>query len=250
MLAYDPVVSDDEQLASTVVTNGVPGQGPLFDDDRPGHLQMVVICDGQLASHPLPDNAAITLGRSPRCEITIDDKSISRRHAMLKIGQNVTIEDLGSANGTHVRGRKLDIGKPAVVGIGELVTIGSASVLLQLRTQAVRPRRLWTHDYFEARLEEECARVQRSGSAFALLHVRSEQRSSEDAVEGGLCDLVRDSDVLGKYGPGEYDVLLVDTPPDKAREALHRIESKLIERGIKCSVTLICCPRDGRTRTS
>ena len=69
-------------------------------------------------------------------------------------------------------------------------------------------------------------------------------------VEGGLCELVRDSDVLGKYGPHEYEVLLVDTPPAKADEALHRIEGKLLERGLKCSVTLTAARATAAARTS
>src|SRR5687767_4656579 len=131
---------------------------------------MVVIGDGTFATHPLP-NGDVTIGRSPSCNIAIDDDSISRRHAILHIGETVTIEDLNSANGTRVRGNKLEPGSLIVITVGELVGLGSLDIMLQLRSRPVRPRRLWTHDYFEARLEEECARVERSGTAFALLRV-------------------------------------------------------------------------------
>ncbi|MDZ7359891.1 MAG: FHA domain-containing protein [candidate division KSB1 bacterium] len=43
------------------------------------------------------------LGRSPQCEIAIDDPSISRRHAVLTINANkVFVKDLGSRNHTFV----------------------------------------------------------------------------------------------------------------------------------------------------
>ena len=43
------------------------------------------------------------VGRSAGCDITIDDARVSRGHAMLRvIGDRLTVEDLGSANGTRV----------------------------------------------------------------------------------------------------------------------------------------------------
>jgi transcriptional regulator with PAS, ATPase and Fis domain len=239
---------DDDSLGSSVVTQLKRGDDPLFgEESRPGHLQMVVIGEGMFATHVLAEGASILIGRSSKCDITIDDDSISRRHAVLKTGDELTIEDLGSVNGTRVRGDLLEQASPATIRVGELFAIGSVSVLLQLRTQPMRPRRLWTHDYFEARLEEECARVQRTGAGFALLHVKPEGQVEEAVLEEVLAELIRESDVLGKYGPREYEILLPETPSDKAREAVQRIESKLRQRRIACRVGIVCCPVHGRT---
>ena len=239
----------EEELAHTAVNPDID----LDDDDessnqpRPWHLQMVVIADGTFATHPLPVGGALTIGRSKRCDITVDDKSISRRHAVLKIGDRLTIEDLGSANGTRVRGKALRLGHPVEVAVGELLGLGSINIILQQRSRPVRARRLWTHDYFEARLEEECAREQRSGAAFALLHIHGDCRATSNVIEEALSAVLRDSDILGKYGSHEYEVILPDTPPTNADEALRRIECTLLERGLKCQLHLACCPRDGRS---
>ncbi len=49
-----------------------------------------------------------TLGRSPDCGITIEDSRVSRNHAKIKVeGERVTVEDLGSANGTLVNGQRI-----------------------------------------------------------------------------------------------------------------------------------------------
>ncbi|GAB3273510.1 FHA domain-containing protein [Parahaliea aestuarii] len=46
------------------------------------------------------------VGRSADCEITIDDPRVSRGHAVLRVkGESLTVEDLGSANGTQVNGQ-------------------------------------------------------------------------------------------------------------------------------------------------
>lgn len=46
------------------------------------------------------------VGRSADCDITIDDSKVSRAHAVLRVkGESLTVEDLGSANGTTVNQR-------------------------------------------------------------------------------------------------------------------------------------------------
>ncbi|MCA9646572.1 MAG: FHA domain-containing protein, partial [Myxococcales bacterium] len=48
------------------------------------------------------------LGRSPTCHVTLDDPLVSREHAQLSVrGNQVTVQDLGSRNGTLVNGEKL-----------------------------------------------------------------------------------------------------------------------------------------------
>ena len=214
--------------------------------ERPGQLQLVVFGNGAFATHPLVDGVT-TIGRSTTSDVTIDHESISRRHAIVSCGPVLTIEDLGSANGTRVRGTKLKLGHPVTISVGELVGLGKASMIIQHRSGPVRQRTVWTHDYFEARLEEECAREQRSGAAFALLRINGDRRAGTSFVEETLGELVRESDVLGRYGPREYEVLLPDTPPAKADEAVNRLRSQLRERGLEWEISLACCPRDGRS---
>jgi DNA-binding winged helix-turn-helix (wHTH) protein len=48
------------------------------------------------------------IGRDRNSVVWIDDASVSRRHARIAIGESgATLEDLGSKNGTFVRGRKI-----------------------------------------------------------------------------------------------------------------------------------------------
>ena len=48
------------------------------------------------------------VGRSEKCEITIDSPRVSRQHATFTTtDDSVTIEDLGSANGTFVNGAQI-----------------------------------------------------------------------------------------------------------------------------------------------
>src|SRR6185436_17143583 len=122
---------EPEDLRSTVVR---PEDEAQEVADHSGQLQIVVLGTGTVATYPLPEAGQITIGRGSSCDIAVNDESISRKHARLTIGEDtLTIEDLGSANGTKVRGNRLDVGKPVRISIGEMVALGEASMLVQQR---------------------------------------------------------------------------------------------------------------------
>lgn len=71
------------------------------------------------------------LGRALEATIRFDVPGVSRRHARLSVdGATVTVEDLGSQNGTFVRGEKIS-GRTAL-GDGDEVRIGPVSILIRL----------------------------------------------------------------------------------------------------------------------
>ena len=70
-----------------------------------------------------------TLGRDITNDIVINDREASRHHLRLvRSSGNVTIEDLGSTNGTFVNGKRVSGVTPLqngdMVGLGETVTLG------------------------------------------------------------------------------------------------------------------------------
>jgi two-component system, NtrC family, response regulator AtoC len=207
-------------------------------------LSLLVLGEHHIATHPLPLKGEIAIGRSPRADILIDDGSISRNHATLAIGQALTIRDDGSANGTWVGGRRIGRGERVELAAGEPVLVGSVTIIVQRRPAPIRPRRLWTHDYFEVRLDEECARAHRNTGTFAVMRVRCEKPA---AVQEALTELARLADVVGEYGPGEYEVLLVDASPTSAEKAVLRFVEGLARRGLTIDVGLACFPHDGTT---
>src|SRR6266404_7831678 len=65
----------------------------------PGRLRLLVLKGGVTATHALPDQGCVAIGRGEGVDIQIDDPSISRQHARLHLGVPLRLEDLGSANG-------------------------------------------------------------------------------------------------------------------------------------------------------
>ncbi len=96
-------------------------------------MRLVVVSDAVFASYELPVEGKVTLGRSDKSDVRIDDPSITRRHAVLRIDArgHVDVEDLGSANGTVVGEERLRPGQRVRVLPGRSFHLGSALVMLQ-----------------------------------------------------------------------------------------------------------------------
>jgi len=60
--------------------------------------------------------ATVTLGRDPKCDIFLDDVTVSRKHAEVTVGDEVTLADLGSLNGTYVNRRRIDTAEALLDG--------------------------------------------------------------------------------------------------------------------------------------
>ena len=73
-----------------------------------------------------------TLGRLPECEVTLDDPSVSRRHARVsRRGGGWTVEDLGSTNGLKVNGMKV---QQADLTDGDRLELGTVKLLFSAET--------------------------------------------------------------------------------------------------------------------
>lgn len=82
------------------------------------------------------------IGRDPRCQIWLDHSGVSRRHAQIRVGKGAarpTLTDLGSTNGTFLRGEKVEA--PAPLTDGDVIKVGSVSVKFREFSDAASPTR-------------------------------------------------------------------------------------------------------------
>lgn len=70
---------------------------------------------------------AISVGRIPENDISIQDPSISKVHATVTVGENgasMRVTDVGSTNGTHFRGKPMKPHSSVEIKSGGVVTFG------------------------------------------------------------------------------------------------------------------------------
>jgi len=98
--------------------------GPVFVEQEPN----------QGTEQPLEPGA--TIGREG-CDITLSDPDVSRRHAAIQIVRDeVSIEDLGSTNGTLVNGQRIE--ERRRLSDGDEIQIGSTVWRLRAPASATR----------------------------------------------------------------------------------------------------------------
>ena len=89
---------------------------------RPGQrVSHVLVVDGPGTKHVLEQGSNV-LGRGTEADIRLPDTGVSRKHVDVQLaGTTVTVEDLGSTNGTLVNGRR--VGRQELAD-GDVIRIG------------------------------------------------------------------------------------------------------------------------------
>jgi hypothetical protein len=110
-MSYTPDELADE---SSVTLDDLETEGPAL---------VVRSGGGRAGEHFIPEGDRTTIGRSPDCDIFLDDVTVSRKHAVLvRDGNEFLIEDQGSLNGTFLNRKRIDA--PAKLENGDELQIG------------------------------------------------------------------------------------------------------------------------------
>jgi hypothetical protein len=128
---------------------------------RPGELaQQKTRLDTPEASYVYPvipqsPGEAVTVGRLPDNDISIEDKSLSKVHAQLFVRPDgsLAILDNGSRNGTRVGRTRLEPNVPTAVQFGRTIVFGTVSVTYLPVRQLIDFVRA-TFDSFEPSFED------------------------------------------------------------------------------------------------
>ncbi len=191
----------------------------------------------------------VVLGRSPECQLQVEDDGISRKHAKVALGPNghFQIVDLGSTNGTFLNGIKVDI---AILQDGDKIQIGQNTVLKfslqdQLEEQyqksiyesATRDglTRIFNKKYFLDTLKKEFAyclrhRVPLSMVMFDVDHFKK-INDTYGHPAGDYCltriaqrvsETVRTEDLFARYGGEEFALMLRESAEERTLACAER----------------------------
>ena len=97
-MSYTPEEGDDDAVLAEI-----KGEGPAL---------VVRSGGGRAGEHFVLEKDETTVGRSPDCDVFLDDVTVSRRHALVVRRDNgFFIEDRGSLNGTFLNRRRIESGQ-------------------------------------------------------------------------------------------------------------------------------------------
>jgi two-component system response regulator AtoC len=113
---------DGDEYDSTVLVS----KGSARD-----RLRAIVVMDGIALTYGLPQAGDVRIGRFTGSNLVVNHDTLSRFHAVLHFGPPMTIEDLGSANGTFVRENRIKPGQHVPVSVGDVLRLGDVIVILQ-----------------------------------------------------------------------------------------------------------------------
>jgi diguanylate cyclase (GGDEF)-like protein len=243
----------------------------------------MVLYGPDLGRRALVGRGLFEIGRSSKCQLPIDQESVSRHHARITYSQGTHyIEDLGSTNGTFVSDERVSGKHP--LKHGDQIKVGR-SILKYMAGSDLESNyheeiyRLMTVDaltqtynkrYFDEALERERNRSARYGRDLSLVmfdldlfkqvndthgHVAGDSvlRQVALAIKGKL----RAQDIFARVGGEEFAVLLPEVPAGGARVTAEKIraivEGTMIvheQKVIPCTVSLGVAAFGGAIETS
>jgi two-component system, cell cycle response regulator len=236
---FDPndASDSDHVRAKTVVTS------ISRISERPAGKEacLVVIYGSELGKKYNLNSSSLVVGRSSKCDIQIDQESISRNHSkIVNTGKSILIRDLGSTNGTYVNDEPID---EYILRDGDLIKIGR-TIFKFLTGGNIENAyheeiyRLTTVDgltqisnkrYFMETIEREIARAQRYRRALSLVMFDLDHFKNINDTYGHLAgddvlkqlasavkQKIRREDLFARYGGEEFAIVLPEIDRDHA----------------------------------
>ena len=181
----------------------------------------------------------VLVGRAPPADVVVEDMTISRRHARFTYRNGcVEVEDLGSRNGTLVRGARVT---RAELRSGDDARLGGVAVSIHLRGGAEPPLGISSYDQLLGRLEDELVRARTFGHQFSVLALFAPEVNNGAAEERHVSRWatrvrreLRPVDGIAVHGPHSVLVLM----PETSAQLADRVARKLTR--LADGVTLLC----------
>lgn len=219
------------------------------DVDLTEGIDLVVVWAGRSARVPLPRPGTVLVGRSSRADVVIDAPRVSREHATIAVdeGGRLTIEDRASANGVFVHGARIAAGRPMPLAIGDVVTLGSARLIVVGAEDDHFRSLVFSHTRFEAAVEAACARARLGDEPLGLLRLRVHASARTRDAVAALSAAAGRGGIVGSYGPDELELAIVDRDLHAIEARLADVAEELRSAGIGASAGVAFVGADGHS---
>jgi diguanylate cyclase (GGDEF)-like protein len=204
---------------------------PLVQDRDRAYL--IVLAGNNVGEMYKITKSETIIGRGSQADIHVVDDGISRRHAMIiHRGDEISVKDLGSTNGTFCNGQRVT---EQALSDGDKIQVGSTTILKftfhdsldesfqrQMYESALRDglTKIFNKKYFQDRLESEFAYSVRHQSPLSLVMFDIDHFKQINDTHGHLAgdavlvtlanavtQTIRQEDVFARYGGEEFVVI-------------------------------------------
>jgi diguanylate cyclase (GGDEF)-like protein len=200
----------------------------------------------------------VVIGRTEECDIRLADDKVSRRHCRVEMtrgesGELVIIHDLRSTNGTSVNGEPV---RDRVLLSGDRIEIGSTILRFSYSDQLEEQFHARLFDmatvdeltgvynkrYLLKELENHSRVARRNRRVFCLMVLDIDHFKTVNDQYGHLAGdeylrllsftvgrLLREQDVMGRFGGEEFLIILPETPLEGAMALAERIRRSVAD---------------------
>ena len=220
------------------------------------HPYLIVLYPHSEFAQILLEKGTVVLGRGQDADIRFEDELVSRRHCSLSFdGKNVTVEDLGSTNGTFVDGNFVH---KQILDSDNRLQIGRMVLKVAFKDPS---EEAFSHELYEAATKDsltgilnrqafmdrsagELVYARRSNAFVHVAMIDIDDFKHVNDTWGHQCgDLIlrevarllndekRDSDLLARYGGEEFLLLMSGISPEDAKKRAEKLRMA-IERHI------------------
>ncbi|MFO0680772.1 MAG: GGDEF domain-containing protein [Sandaracinus sp.] len=254
---------DDERTTNpnkTVVT--VIAQQPKPKEQREACL--VIIYGDDLGRRIPLGGEPCVIGRSSKCDVQVDQESVSRNHARITKGSSgYSIADLGSTNGTYVNdelveqamlrdGDQLKIGRTIfkfIVG-GNVESVYYEEIYRLMTIDGLTD--LHNKRYFTEAMEKELSRAKRYERTFSLVLFDIDHFKKINDTYGHLAGdsvlrqlgalvkgRVRHTDIPARTGGEEFAIILPEVSREGAMQMAEKVRRAVEETHFRFEGTVI-----------
>jgi two-component system, cell cycle response regulator len=222
---------------------------PIFSEPKRDKPYLIVLAGSAMGVMHLLDKEVTVIGRGEKADLRLVDDGISREHSrVVRKGERVLVEDMGSTNGTYCNGIRL---ASQVLAEGDKIMIGTGTILKftyhddiddvfqqQLTESALRDplTKIYNRKFFLDRVQNEFAYADRHHQPLALLFLDIDRFKTINDTHGHpvgdevlkelaalMSKSLRGEDVLARYGGEEFAIICRGLDLEKAQILAERI---------------------------
>lgn len=238
---------------------------PAFKEPKRDKPYLIVLAGSAMGVMHLIDRDVTVIGRGEKADLRIIDDGISREHSrIVRKGDKILVEDMGSTNGTFCNGVRL---ASQVLTEGDKIMVGTGTILKftfhdeiddifqrQLTESALRDPLTKTYNkkFFLDRIQNEFTYADRHRLPLALLFLDIDRFKTINDTHGHpVGDLVlselavlmakslRGEDVLARYGGEEFAIICRGLDVTRARVLAERIRLGIEEHHFEARERII-----------